>query len=160
MEKKIILFIAFAVLHLSIVLLNALGINSLTQKTLNKLYLTYCTLSGTDTKYGYFSPNISDDFDVVYTLYKREMVDRKFRLKMKNEECRQRLYTMYNYFYRIEESRDLMARSLAFGVLKNYPDCSKIKIELFLYQLPTTRQYQNKAKAYWELFYSTEFELN
>ena len=154
------LFLLFVISHIAIILLNASGINKISHPFLNGLFLTYCNFSGTDTKYGYFSPNVADDFDVVYTLYKEGAQVRQIRLEMSNEECRQRLYTMYNYFYRIDESRDLMARSLALAVLKNFPDCDKVKIELFLYRLPKMGDYQKKNKPFWELFYSVEFEIN
>lgn len=152
-------------------------------KTFINRFSLYQTLSGTDTGYGFYAPQVSSHIEPFFDLYQSEqMVSSHFNLTFHNHEAALRFESVFdqhlekldelmegkklgelndNLYYRF---LDLRVHSLSTSVLNYQPiPADRVRATLYLYEVPPlyayTRMNEPLTPTYLKTF-DYEYQLN
>lgn len=128
-------------------------------KSIQRICHTYGILSGAETGYGFFSPNVPDDVEVYFELIG---VDQRGHVENAN------LYSEYGMkrfiaslsSYRINEKlKPIVARSWAARMLSIYPDSHSVTVYIGSRQIPSMNQYLEGKRPSFLLQSKYTFEI-
>ena len=129
---------------------------------INKVYffepfLTFRAYTGLETGYGFFGPNVSSDFLMIFSIYdeNKKLVKIIENVPLKSKEGKLRFTTLNNMFLEkltdktnpdYNKYLDIIIKQISKYILQDYPSKYTISTELFLYDYPSVVDYNNGEK--------------
>lgn len=144
--------------------------NSLVNITDNGFYKYFLAYTGFETGYGFYAPNIGDDFITESILFnsKDSVLAKVSLVPFKDMESLNRMNTALSMFSRYKSNDtanleykkcNLLLKRLATVNLRQNKKATKVKINLYLYHHPTVEEIRNKTllNPYYVLYTSKVF---
>ena len=159
MTKRTACLVAFAAAHLTLVVLwDAANIPLLPEGSApEKVLHWYGRMSGTDSGYGFFAPNVAEEARAVLTI--TDDAGRSWTepvVEGDNEEVRARLSSMYGRAAGGQMRRGL-ARSWAARAFARYPAAQVVTVNLRSYDTPTMDEFRDGETFEWVTIYERSF---
>jgi len=144
--------------HFLIVIITVFHLNAMInwQPVLN-LMQVYSSLNSTNTGFGFFSPDIGDDYQLNLKVYKRkDTTGRVFILPGTNTETRLRYEGLLWGFAREKpDIMDLYARSWGVYCMNRDTAVNKVVVSIFSDQIPAMAAYKKGARVTEKLYYQS-----
>ncbi len=145
-------------------LVHTLSENIYYSEPLNSL-LNY---TGFETGYGFFAPNVSSDFVLVFdvTSATDSLIIRRHFPTLRNKESIIRFSTFFGSFLELLEDStsnfdknytQIFLKQCALDIKKEYPEASVVKTKLYLYDFPTLKNYKENSEVVY--FKISEYEF-
>jgi hypothetical protein len=154
MSKRHALFTALAAVHLGLVVCGALGWGLLPEDKLTGQVLRVGqAMSGSDTGYGFFAPDVGADLRARFTMI--DATGREWTDDMSfgnNLEARLRVANVLALVYD-EELRGVAAGSLAGTMFGRHPTAQTVIVTIETYDPPTMEEYREGDRPEWEVVY-------
>ncbi|GAB2558545.1 hypothetical protein [Spirosoma aerophilum] len=144
--------------HLSVVLLvNVASVFSvdLQQQWLINHYCRWFNVAA----YDFFSPDISNSVDADFTLTFADSSRTRTKLHY-GFETQNKVFPIYTHFANDSASREWISRSLATRMFERYPQAMGVRVNLYMYFLPTQAEYRQGKSLESTLFASYPFYLH
>lgn len=140
---------------------SALGENLAANNPLHDTLRTYMRLAGIDFGYGFFAPNVSDNYKIVFELhYPDGRVDYALpRVSTRGEGLRMSALIDNIARTRVDSVRELMIKMMAYSVWSEHPDATYVRAVLGFVELPTSREFSRGASESYQFLYAYDFEF-
>lgn len=154
--KRPYVAIAAAVVQLGFA---ATGAMELDFENANGLIARYAALSGTDSSYGFFAPEVGTQLRVTFELTCADGSKRTDILTTgASHEADLRIGDMVAIFWTADEDLQRgLAASWAGRMLARHPEATRVVVHLDSYDLPTMAEYKQGERPDWSPHYEAEF---
>lgn len=155
-QRRPYVAIAAAVVQLGFA---AAGAMELDFESAPRLLALYGALSGTDSSYGFFAPEVGTQLRVTFELTCADGTKRTDILTTgASHEADLRIGDMVAIFWMADENLQRgLAGSWAGRMLARHPDATRVLVHLDAYELPTMAEYKRGERPDWSLYYEAEF---
>jgi hypothetical protein len=154
MNKRHALLTGLAGVHLVLVILGATNWSGPPDDRLpGKVFRVGRAMTGSDSGYGFFAPDVGCDLRVRFTLI--DAAGRRWNDELDSGtslESRLRVSNVLSLVHEEDLRRDL-AGSLAGTMLARNPTAQKVIVRIDIFDPPTMEEYRAGEKAEWELLY-------
>lgn len=158
--KKEKIALAFAVLHLGIVILAAAQIEMAAIPLIGRSLHYYGALSGAGNSYGFFAPGVGSSFRAEFDVEEHNHSHTDHLERHHNRESDLRFGNLLGLLSRNvddEKARRAIAASWAGKIFARYPEASAVTVRLEMHGVPVMKLYKEGIRASWEPFYRAKF---
>lgn len=132
-----------------------------TPAKLKRGFQTYLHLAGIESGYGFFAPNVPDNFKLVFELhYPDGHVDYKVA-GFSGKESELRLASLMDFVGRTASDpvREILLKLLAHAIWRQHPEATMIRAILGSLSIPSANEFQLGNKPSYEFLYAYDFVL-
>lgn len=151
----------FLVLHFTLVITGSQERKIFTEGKLSMIEDVYSDMTGANSGFKFFAPNVGSDPRVVFEIYHKDgKVTERFMHTGRNREAELRWRGMISQFWD-EADNEKMRRALTASwsgkIFARYPDSKEIVVKVQSYFLPTMEEWRKGRKPYWEDYYKVKY---
>ncbi len=119
----------------------------------------YTHATGIETGYGFFAPNVPDNYKLVFELVYPDGRTEVQLPAIGNDATGVRLVDLLDRLSEIEhpELRELMVRMLATNVWREHPEAAEIRAIFGLLRLPNLEAFQRGERATYDTLFAYDF---
>jgi len=130
-------------------------------KPVLNLMQVYCSFNSTNKGFGFFSPDIADDYQLNLKAFKsKDTIGRVFALPGTNTESRLRYECLLWGFSReTPDIMDLYARSWGIYCMNQDTSINKVVVSIFSDQIPPIAAYKKGARVTKKLYYQSTLNV-
>ena len=132
------------------------------------LFRIYSDYSGAETGYGFYAPNVSSQFMVLYTI--KDSLDQPVRVGLPqyySKEALMRYFTAFDLFMdkigqddeKYDQFMDIVMKSMALRVLEEHAPYTRIEADLLVYDLPYMPEYRNGERPEYAHILHYDYQL-
>ncbi|MCB0840191.1 MAG: hypothetical protein KDD63_13145 [Bacteroidetes bacterium] len=135
----------------------------------NDLFHIYSGYSGAETGYGFYAPNVSSQFMVLYTI--KDSLGNPVQVSLPrhySKEALTRYFTAFDLFMdkldeqdeKYDKFMDIVMKSMALKVLEEHPPYTHIDADLLVYDLPYMEEFQAGKRPEYAHMLHYSYQLN
>jgi hypothetical protein len=125
----------------------------------NPVISQYAALSGTDSGYGYFAPDVGTHLRVTFALTSADgKTSADVLTTGASHEADLRIGDMIAMFWMVDQDlQRSLAASWAGRMLARHPEAERVVVHLDVYELSTMAEYREGKRPGWSPYYEAEF---
>ena len=130
-------------------------------RPIRETILGYQHLAGIETGYGFFAPNVTDSYRLIFELRYPDGRTEYDLPSLGSEASGFRFTSLLDKIGRItdEKVRELFFRMLTFADWREHPDAKSIRAIFQAVQLPSIDEFERGGRERYELLYAYEYSL-
>ena len=126
--------------------------------------LVYTRITGAGAGFGFFSPNIANEIDLIFDLTKEDGSAIQVTLQdLANSEVNARVGNMIRMLaknYEKEQVLRSLAASFAAYIFKHYPESRIVKLTASVYRFPSYEDFKKGQRPEFKQVYTATFEVD
>ena len=128
---------------------------------LRQLVSVYTNASGIDTGYGFFAPNVPENYKLVFEIHYPDGRLEYELPRVSSTAAGLRLSTLIDNIGSTpyDELREVMVKMMAYSVWQEHPEATLIRAVLGLVLLPTPNEFQHGKNESYQFTYAYDFRF-
>ncbi|MEP6686062.1 MAG: hypothetical protein ABJB22_04725 [Verrucomicrobiota bacterium] len=124
--------------------------------------IVYTHLGGIESGYGFFAPNVPDNYKLVFELHYPEGRIEYELPRVASSGAGLRLVTLLDNIgdTHSDELREVMVKMLAYSVWRHHPDANMVRAVFGFALLPTAAEFRQGTRESYEFLYAYDFRFS